>query len=189
MENQPKLILGLTGMICSGKGEVSSYLATHHGFAASSFSDRIREEILKRGGQVSRDSLQRVGGQMRHEFGPEVLAKRTLEHVLKQGGRRAVIDTIRSVEEVNYLKKWPNFYLVFVDADDRIRFERVKSRNRESDPQTWEDFIKAQERDDKSEGRSMRECFKMADFTILNNGTAEELYQRIDNLLKEINEG
>lgn len=186
--SKPEIILGLTGMICSGKGEASAYLVSHHGFKSSSFSDRIREELSKRGEEITRDSLQRVGGEMRQEFGPEVLAKRTLEHVLEQGGGRAVVDTIRSVEEANFLKQNPNFYLVHVDAEDKVRFERIKSRNRENDPKTWEDFQKAQERDDKAEGRSMRECFKLADFTILNNGKPEDMYEELDKLLQKLDE-
>lgn len=185
-KNQPKIILGLVGKFCSGKGSVAQYLVEKHGYISASFSDRIREEIKKQGQEITRENLQKVGGQMRQEFGSAVLAIKTWEYIQKEEAEKAVVETPRSVEEVEYLKKIPNFFLINVDSDQKIRFERMKLRKRESDPQTWEDFISSEERDLKGDGRSMEECIAMADFTIENNGTEKELHKKLDKLLKKI---
>lgn len=186
IKNQPKIIFGLVGKFCSGKGLVAEYLVKKYGFVSASFSDRIREEILKSGQEITRESLQKFAGQMRQEFGPAVLAIKTWEHIQKEEAEKVVVETPRSVEEVEYLKKIPNFFLIDIDSDQKIRFERMKARNRESDPQTWEEFLAAQNRDLHQDGRSMEECIAMADFKIENNGTAKELYQKIDNLLNKL---
>lgn len=183
---QPKIVIGLAGKFCSGKGSVAEYLVEKYGFKSSSFSDRIREEILSRGQEITRESLQEVAGQMRQQFGPEVLAARTLEKVTSEGAQKAVIETLRSVEEVEYLRKTPNFVLINVYSDPEVRLERMKARKREQDPQTLGEFIAAEERDLKKDGRSMEECIAMADNTIENNGTTEELHQKIDDLLQKI---
>lgn len=184
--SNPKIVLGLVGKFCSGKGSVAEYLAKNHGFKAASFSDRIREEILSRGQEITRENLQVVGGEMRQEFGPAVLAIKTWEYIQKNGAEKAVVETPRSVEEIEYLKKLPNFFLINVDSDSKVRFERMKKRNRESDPQTWEDFVSSEQRDLKGDGRSMEECIAMADYHLENNGTQEELHQKIEKLIERL---
>jgi adenylate kinase family enzyme len=52
-----KLVLGLVGLPCAGKGVLSGYLVEKHKFGYASFSEVIREEIEKRGEKVNRDSL------------------------------------------------------------------------------------------------------------------------------------
>lgn len=184
--SKPKIVLGLVGKFCSGKGSVAEYLVKKHGFKAASFSDRIREEILNRGQEITRENLQIVGGQMRQEFGPAVLAIKTWEHIQKASAVKAVVETPRSVEEVEYLKKIPNFFLINVDSDQKIRFERMKARKRESDPQVWEEFLAAEERDLHKDGRSIEECIAMSDSNLENNGTEKELFQNIEELLKKL---
>lgn len=184
--NQPKIVLGLVGKFCSGKGTVAEYLVQKHGFKSASFSDRIREEILRRGMEITRENLQVVAGEMRQEFGPAVLAIKTWELIQKESAEKAVLETPRSIEEVEYLKKIPTFFLIAVDSDPKIRFERMKLRNRESDPQTWEEFLASEEKDLHKGGRSMEEAIAAADYIITNDGTPEELEQKVEEMLKRL---
>lgn len=184
--NQPKIVLGLTGKFCAGKGAVANYLVDQHGFLTASFSDRIREEIINKGQEVTRENLQGTAGKMRQKYGPMILAERTMEHIEKLGAEKAVVETIRSTAEVEFLKKYPNFFLVAVDADAKIRFERMKDRKREKDPQTWEEFLAFDERDIHQDGRNIDECIKMADFVLINEGTPEELEEKVAEMLKKL---
>jgi len=182
----PKLILGFVGKLCVGKGEAISYLVNEYGFYASSCSDRIREEIKRSGQEITRERLLETGGKLRKEHGPEVLAKRTWENILQTGTDKAVIDSIRGIEEVKFLKTLPSFYLIALEADQEIRFERMKIRKREQDPQTFREFQKTEERDLSGDGRNVEACIKMADFKIENNGIQIELYQQLECLLEKI---
>lgn len=186
---QPKIVLGLTGKFCAGKGEVATYLVEKHKFKSASFSDRIREEILRRDLEITRETLQAVGGEMRQKDGPTVLAARTWDYMVREGAEKAVVETLRSKEEAKYLKKLPNFYLVSVDAGQKIRFERMKARHREADPQTWEEFLVSEERDCHKDGRNIEACIQAADYHLVNEGTPEELYQQIDKLLTRLPTG
>ena len=184
---KPELILGLVGLPCAGKGILSDYLAEKHNFGYASFSGVIKEEIEKRGRVVNRDSLQAVGGELRKNFGSEILAKRVWKNLISSNRQRAVVDGIRGTEEVEFLKKKPNFYLLVIIADLKIRYQRMLDRGKRDEKITWEEFKQMEERDKKAEGRNIDGCIKMADFKIENNGTIKEFQKKIKGLLKKLN--
>ncbi len=181
-----ELVLGLVGLPCAGKGILSDYLINKHNFGYASFSGVIKEEIEKRRGKVNRDSLQAVGGELREKFGPEILAKRVWKEVVSANFQRVVVDGIRGTEEVEFLKRKPNFYLVVVLADTKIRYQRMISRGRKDEKISWSEFKQMEERDKKAEGRNIDGCLKMADFEIENKGTMKEFQEKIDKILEEI---
>lgn len=181
-----KLIIGLTGPIAGGKGVIADYLK-EKGFFYSSTSDRVREELRKRKIEITRENLQKVADELRREFGPDVLASRTYDKVIRQRKPHAVIDSIRGEAEVDFLKQKPNFYLIGVTAPRKLRYKRMVERNRESDPVSYNDFVKIDEADFKSGkgrfGRNMKACLKKADFLIRNTGTVTEVERRIEKWL------
>ncbi len=187
MEKQknPELILGFVGKVAAGKGSAISYLVEEYGFFSSSCSDRIREEILKQGKEINRETLQEVGGILRKQHGPAVLAEKTWQNLLENKVEKAVIDSIRGIEEVEYLKRIKNFYLIFVDADMKTRFQRTVERGR-GDPVTWGEFIKSEERDLTGDGRNITACIEAADFKIENDGTLGQLYVQLEEILRGI---
>ena len=74
------MIIGLTGKNGSGKTEVSEYLKSR-GFEYHSLSDEIRDEIRRRGLEITREVLIEVGNDLREKFGPGVLAERILSNL------------------------------------------------------------------------------------------------------------
>jgi len=182
----PKVVLGFVGLPCAGKREAIDYLTKKHGFFYSSTSDRIREEIQSQGKKITRLNLQKIGGELRNKFGPDILARRTWEKILSSGEKKVVIDSIRGKEEVEFFRRVADFCLVAILADPRKRFERMKKRGREADPKTWEEFKKMEARDKTGDGRDVEACIEMADFKVENNGTIEELENRIEKVLKRL---
>ena len=73
-----------------------------------------------------------------------------------------------------------------MDAERKIRFERLLKRKKEGDPRSWEEFLSLDERDQGKEepdyGQRTRECINQADFLILNNGSKEELKSQIEKI-------
>ena len=183
---KPELALGLVSPVCAGKSSLSEFLIDKHGFFHTSFSGVIKEEIERRRQEVNRDSLQAVGGELREKFGPEILAKRVWERVIASGKGRAIIDGLRSVEEARFLKEKPNFYLISVLADPRIRYQRMIERGRRGESLSWEEFLEMEERDKTAEGRDIEGCLKMADFKIKNNGTIEEFQEKVEKILERL---
>lgn len=156
-----KIIIGLTGPMAGGKGIAADFLK-NKGFFYSSTSERVREECRNRKIEITRNNLQDIADELRKKFGPEVLAKRTWEIVKKYP--RVVVDSIRGESEVDFLKDKPNFYLIGVTASRKLRYQRLISRSRESDPINWKDFLASDKKDFKSgkgkSGRNITACLK-----------------------------
>ncbi len=180
------MIIGLTGENCSGKGTSAEYLKKK-GFYYLSLSDVIREEVAAGGGEATRHNLIAKGTQLRQEHGPGVLAKKVVGKMEKD--RNYVVDSIRTPGEVKELKKLPEFFLVYVTSHPKVRFERMKERGRESDPQTYEAFQKIENIEMKSEeqeGQNLEETVQLADKKVVNDGSVDELRDRWDALLGEL---
>lgn len=179
------MIIGLTGKNGSGKGEVAKFLKGR-GFLYFSLSDEIREELKIRGEEVTRENLVRVGNELRATYGPSVLADRILLRL--DPDKNYAIDSFRSPFEVEAFRRKGGFVLLAVCAEARRRFERVKMRNRESDPQTFEDFLKgeAAEDVDSSTNQQLTRTEALADFRAENNGPLVELHERVREVLVKI---
>lgn len=188
MESKEKIVIGLVSPISAGKGTVIDFLKKK-GFFCLSLSDRIREELTSRGEEITRENLQRVADELRTDFGPDVLAKRTWQIAEEQDNPHVGIDSIRGLAEVDFLKTRPNFYLIGLDASAEIRFARVKARAREADPLTWEEFIRVDQKDffsQNGQGRNIKACLEKADFLVENNGTIADLEAKIEEILVKI---
>lgn len=180
------MIIGLTGKNGSGKTAVSEYLKSR-GFEYFSLSDAIREEIRKRGGEITREILIEVGNELRREFGPGILAERIFDRL--ESDRNYVIDSIRNPHEVKVLQRRKDFTLMSLEADQTIRFERSRRRMREGAVQTFEEFVEEEIRELDSGDPANQQLIatgQMADLTVTNNGTLQEMYRKLDELLPAV---
>ena len=182
------LVIGLTGLAASGKGEVSNYLSNKYQFKKLVFSDVIKEEAEKRGLLENKNYeeqkyiFSKLGEQLREESGKwDILAERLVEKIKSNKFERSVVDGFRSVEEVNLFKKnFERFYLLFVDADEKIRFLRRK----EQDPTTTIESLRKRDQEN-IEVIGLGKVMKMADFTIYNNEQGvKKLYRKVDDIVR-----
>lgn len=179
------MIIGLTGKNAAGKGEVADFLKDKS-FYYFSLSDAIRDELDKRKIAITRDSLIATGNELREKFGADILARRTLEKL--DPNRNYVVDSIRNPAEVEALRKSGRFVLFNIDAPANIRFERIKSRKRENDPQTLEEFRQKEQAESKNLSahmQSIEDCQVMADYTIINEGSLEDLHKHVAELVRQ----
>ena len=182
------MIIGLTGKNAAGKGEVANYLKTKE-FVYYSLSDVIREEATKRGLEHSRDNLINLGNELRQKYGSAYLAEQINNKIKMQLNKNFVIDSIRNPFEAKELQKNKKFALVGVDAPVELRFKRLLERNRLGDAKTLEEFRQQEQRENlKSDtNQQLDATFGMANKIILNDGSLQELYKKIDNWLRELN--
>jgi len=183
------MIIGLTGKNGSGKGEVAKYLQ-ERGFHYHSLSDVLREEAAKEGVAVTRDHLVQIGNRLRDQGGPGVLAEKIVAKLDPE--KYYVIDSIRHPSEVQALKRRKDFYLLEVYAPQKLRFERIKQRNREKDPKTFEEFQALETREGSSEkatDQQLDATLSLADRKIKNNGPLKELQDEIKTVLLEVRQG
>lgn len=174
------MIVGLTGTNSSGKDSIEGYLIKK-GFSSVSLSDYIREETKRRGIEITRPNLQKIGTELRTKYGDGFLAKKALEKLKGNG----VVNSIRNPGEIEELRKNKNFILIGFDAPIELRFKFALKRGREKTPQTLEEFKKEEEVEfaKSGHGQQLLECIKMADYKITNDGTIEDLYKKVDKIL------
>ncbi len=177
------MIIGLTGKNGSGKTAVAEYLVSR-GFEYHSLSDAIREEILKRGLQITREVLIDVGNELREKSGPGILAERLLTSL--ESGHNYVIDSIRNPQEVDVLRSRNDFTLLALEVEQGTRFERSRRRGRENAAQTLSQFAEEEAREldsDNPASQQLNATRQKADLIVANDGTLEELHRRLDALL------
>lgn len=182
----PTMLIGLTGKNGSGKGEVAKFLI-ESGYQYYSLSDVVREEIVKRNQEVTRQNLIVTANEMRAKLGAGILAEKVLKNVGPD--THAVIDSIRNPFEVEKLRQRKGFYLISVEADPKIRFSRTKERNRENDPKTYEEFLDLEAKEAQSSDpttQQLNRTGEMADAVVENNGTVEELREQVRQVMQAL---
>ena len=148
------MIIGLTGKNAAGKGEIAKHLQGKR-FVYFSLSDALRDEATRQGKNHSRETLIRLGTEMREKFGNGILAKRINEKISKlknQDKKDFVVDSIRNPGEIEELRKNSDFILIAVHTDAKIRFQRLLKRGRVGDAQTFEQFLEHEKKESSNEG-------------------------------------
>jgi dephospho-CoA kinase len=173
-------LIGLTGTNGAGKGEAAAFFKKH-GFAAVSLSDVLRDELDKKHLPATRDNLIRAGNALRGRYGADILARR----VMKRVRGRTVIDSIRTPQEIAFLKTQKGFVLLAIDAPPAVRFERVKRRGRDESAATLDEFIRKEreEMTDRPEGQQLHRCLDLADRTLVNDSTPEAFHRKLEEWL------
>ena len=178
------MIVGVTGTNGAGKGTVVDYLVQEKGFIHHSAREFLLEEIRTRGMPENRDSLRHVANDLRKQHGHEHVAG-TLHARAKEHGKDAVIESIRSTAEADLLKA-DGVFLIAVDADKHIRYDRAVTRGSMTDKVTFEEFCHQEDREMSSTEPWDMNVFgvmAIADARIDNSGTLDELHAKIEEVL------
>ncbi len=179
------MILGVAGPYASGKGEVVRFLE-ERSFYVESLSDEIRKVLAERGEEETRERMIETGVELRTAEGPGALAQRLVGRV--RPDRNYVIDSIRHPAEVAALRSLgARFHLIWVDAGEELRVERMQSRGRNGDPETLEDLRRLEGRELKSDnpaGQQLLAVRDLADHTLRNDGALDELHDQLQRLLR-----
>lgn len=181
-------IIGITGTLGAGKGTVVSYLVEEKGFTHFSVRGYLAEELNRRGMPVNRDTLTAIGNSLRAKHGSSFITSELFKKA-KEKQNNCVIESIRTPGEIEELRKNSGFFLLAVDADPRVRYKRIRSRNSETDQVSFQTFMQNEEREMHSNDlnkQNLARCIKQADYVINNNGNINGLHQNIEKFLKTV---
>jgi len=179
------MIVGLSGLNGAGKGEVVRFLE-ERSFYAFSLSDVIREDLRARGMEETRERMIEAGNAIRVARGAGGLAQALVDRLAPD--RNYVVDSIRHPAEVEALRsRTANFQLVWVAADARIRFERIRARERPGDPETMEELERLEAMELGSDDESTQQLLAvrdLADYTVRNEDSLEALQRDVQGVLE-----
>ena len=181
-------IVGITGTLGAGKGTIVDYLISHHGFRHFSVRGYLTDIIRQKGLDLNRDSMVLVANELRANHSPSYIAEELLAQAEQYGGN-CIIESIRTVGEVTALRKKGGFYLFAVDADPKLRYERVLQRGSETDHISYDTFIENEQREMTSTDpnkQNLAACQELADYRFDNNHSFEELYTQVEDVLSKL---
>ncbi len=181
-------VIGITGTAGSGKSTAAKYLVDKYNFKHLSVRDFIVKEIEERGLDVNRDSMIKVANDLRNQYGAEYIVMKLYEQALKLN-TYSIIESIRTVGEVEALKQQKDFSLWGIDAPLDLRYERIRKRKGSSDIVTFKKFKEQEERESSSKlktEQNLFKCMKMTDLIISNGGSINELHIQIEKGIKSL---
>jgi dephospho-CoA kinase len=182
------IIVGITGTLGAGKGTIVEYLAQKMGFAHLSVRDFITCEIEKRGLPVDRDSMTAVANDLRAHHSPSYIVDQLYAQARKSN-QNCIIESIRTPGEIDSLKSKGSFFLFAVDADPKIRYQRIRLRKSATDNVGFETFLDNEKREMTSSDpnkQNLQKCRQMADHVFQNNGTIGELQKQLEIIMQQV---
>jgi dephospho-CoA kinase len=177
-------VAAIVGMTGSGKSEVARVFE-ESGFFRIRFGDITDEEVKKRGLVLNEANERRVRELLRKEYGMAAYAELNLPRIDAARQRSpVVVDGLYSWEEYLLLKEHygVDFYVVAVWASPQMRYARLAARPVR--PLTAEEAASR----DRAEIENLKKGgpIAMADFTILNESTREELKKPVQSVIARI---
>lgn len=177
-------VVAVVGMPGSGKSEVARVFE-QNGFTRVRFGDITDAEVRKRGLELNEKNERDVREQLRQEHGMAAYARLNLPRIDAALQKSyVVIDGLYSWEEYNFLKDHykNNFSVIAVWASPQTRYARLADRaTRPLTP------AEAASRDRAEiENTNKGGPIAMADFTVANESTLEDLRQQVRKVIVEL---
>lgn len=179
----PKLIIGLVGLMASGKGTASKYYEKKYQATTFRFSTMLRDALDRFYLAHTRENMTLMSEILRKTYGEDLLAKTMAQDVENTEASIIIIDGVRRIEDIGLLKDMSNFILVEIIADSKTRYKHLSMRSENTDDytKTYEQFIKDHEL---STELTIEEVAKQANEVIMNNGNLSDFYIQLDNLIE-----
>jgi len=178
-------VLAFVGAPAAGKTEAAS-VARELGIPVVVMGDVIREELKRRGIELSDANAGRIATELRRRYGMDAIAKRCIPYIERAseraGSEVVVVDGIRGIAEVEAFKAHfgADFMLVNIHAPLLLRYSRIKRRGRGDDSLSLAEFRRREEREI---GWGMGEAMKEASVVIKNEGSLADFKAQIRELL------
>ncbi len=181
----PRHIIAVVGHPASGKDTVADRLV-EKGFVHINSSDMLRAVMREQGIPTDRPHIHAFVSAQRVKRGNGYLAEEIADVITGD----TVVSGFRNTAEVEVFRRRfsGEFTLIAVESSERTRYERIHGRKREGDDLTFEQF-QAEEAAEKAKSTGSHEVDKaiaLADITLQNDTTKEDLVAKVDAVLKDI---
>jgi cytidylate kinase len=176
-------IIGLAGTNGSGKDTVGHLLAEKYGYLFAGATEMLGEELTRRGVPHERVNKAALSAQWRREYGMGVIVDKAHEAYRAGSYNGLIVGSLRHPGEADKVHELGGTML-WVDADQRIRYDRVTTSNRGrlEDNKTFEEFKIEEAREMSPIGDSatlnMGAVKERADIVLTNNGNDIDAFRR-----------
>ena len=183
-DSQKMRVFGAIGLNGSGKDEVIKYLNKRYGIPFVSLGDMVRQIAAQKGIPPTRGNLHSISGEYIQQFGKDYFMKLVIKQIEENRWEKAGVTGIRTPEDVQVLRDYyENCFVLFhvYVSDPYIRYERTRMRGEQRDPKTYQEFL---EQDMKEEELfRVREAVRLADFSLNNEGSRDDLHHKLDAII------
>ena len=178
-----KKIIGLIGEKASGKGTVAEYLSKKYAASVHTFSSSMKQCVKCLGLPPTRENLIKFSVITREAYGEDLYAKVIAKASEKDTSEIVVVDGIRREADISILGTLPGFHLLYITGPVELRHERAKKRGEkpEESTMTFEQFV---EQENAPTELDIARLGEQADEQIDNTGSLEDLYARIDEIIR-----
>jgi len=170
------MIIGIAGTLGAGKGTVVEYLKSK-GFVHYSTSGMFKAILESQGQPANRSAYSVLGNAFRalNPAGPIAIQY----SIAKEDTNDVIIESIHDVPEAEFLKS-KGAIILGLDVPLEVRFERIQTRGSEKDAVTFAEFKTIAVHEEEGGGKhNIRAVLEKADHVIANDGTIEQLQEKI----------
>ncbi len=183
-----KILLAVVGLPGAGKTEATQYLVEKTKWEKIYFGQGVIDEVIRRGQEVNEANERTVREDLRKQHGVGAMAIINMDKIkrLYEAGN-VIIESMYSWEEYLELKKQFGgaFKVLAVYSSPQVRTRRMSGRAVR--PLTAEELVSR----DYSQIENLHQAgpIARADFTIINEGSLEDLHKNIDAVMLKLHEG
>jgi dephospho-CoA kinase len=182
MEKQ-RVVIGLVGETGSGKDTVANYLREKYVAKLLRFVDPINEALGVFFEKYSKQDQQWLVTEFRKRYGNDILC-RALEKKIRKERDILILNGVRLLEDEKFMKDLENSHIIYITADQRLRWERIYNRGEKLDDHA--SFEKFQEIERAVTEVNIPEIGSRADFLIRNEKDLPTLLKFVDEVMEKI---
>ncbi len=177
------ILIGILGRIGSGKDLFSEYLPEIAGdkkILVMRFSDLLKETLDLWNLPQTRHNLQYLAITMSRQFGEGVLTHAVKRRIESKEADIVILGGVRWESDVEFVRSFKKNYLVYIVADQKIRYERIKKRSEKIGEKniSFERFLAE---DDEPTETHISDFGMSADVIIENNSSLKEYKAKIQD--------
>jgi dephospho-CoA kinase len=178
-----QVIIGLVGETGSGKDTVANHLAENYGAKLMRFADPIKDTLSIYFNKLSKKDQQWLYLSLSGRFGEDILCRALKKRLEADTSALIVINGLRMPCDYDFIKNHGGLVL-YVTADQKLRWERVKNRNEKTDDGM--SFEKFQELDSKETEIHIPQIGQKADKRIDNDKDLKHLLEKTDEFASNL---
>jgi len=181
------MVIAAVGKNGTGKDFFLEYLAKTYNLPMISIGDVVRELAAKDGLELTRENLHKTSHKYMSANGQTFFPEQIVSKIKASGAPVYLVSGIRPLSDVQFFQNafGEDFLLVdVVISDDEVRYARMLARGSDRDGGSVEKLREYDAGEEKQFQTSESE--KMANHTILNDGTVEDFYAATENFYKTV---